>query len=40
MMLPFHPNRACRADAAGPSNERHAGEPMLLPERTAVKQGD
>ncbi len=36
----LYPNPACRADAAGPSNERHAGGQMPFPERTAVKQGD
>lgn len=31
---------AFRTSATGPSNARHAGQQVLSPERTAVKQGD
>ena len=39
-MRPLSLTPAFRARATGPSNERHAGQQMLFPERTAVKQGD
>jgi len=39
-MRPFHSNPAFRMNATGPSNERQAGQDLLFPERTAVKQGD